>query len=138
MFILCNQRTNQESFAAADFLTQYFSIKTLKIAELASLKHDFCTCFSVNIAKNPMPHFAVIRTFLLLNLVYWIFFCIKLCKCFNYAFPVFWKSRSAQIRTLINFYDKSNVAVSFNCTKSLVAYLLIISSCKIRYKSKTY
>ena len=54
-------------------------------------------------------------------------------------FRLFFESRGfAQIRTLVNFYDKSNVAVSFNCTKSLVAYLLIISSCKVRYKGKTY
>jgi hypothetical protein len=46
MFILCNQRTNQESFAAADFLTQRFSIKTAKIAELAQLKQPyFCRFF---------------------------------------------------------------------------------------------
>ena len=31
IFILCNQRTNQESFAAADFLTQYFGIKRQKL-----------------------------------------------------------------------------------------------------------
>ena len=46
MFILCNQRTNQESFAAADFLTQYFGIKTAKIAELASLKQPYFYRFS--------------------------------------------------------------------------------------------
>ena len=46
IFILCNQRTNQESFAAADFLTQYFSIKTVKIAELASLKQPYFYRFS--------------------------------------------------------------------------------------------
>jgi len=46
MFILCNQRTNQESFATADFLTQHFSIKTAKIAELAPLKQPYFCRFS--------------------------------------------------------------------------------------------
>ena len=46
MFILCNQRTNQESFATADFFAQHFSIKTAKIAELAPLKQPYFCRFS--------------------------------------------------------------------------------------------
>jgi len=36
----------KKSFAAADFLTQYFSIKTAKIAELVSLKQPYFYRFS--------------------------------------------------------------------------------------------